>query len=73
MGDLPKDLIDKPTAIVPRYSDKEVFSQQQYDDYEQNLIWQLMKDCNGNKSAIAKRLGISRPTLYNKLNKYNIK
>ena len=31
-----------------------------------------MKKYNGNMSLVAKALDISRPTLYNKLRKYNI-
>lgn len=35
------------------------------------LIQKTLNDCNGNKSAAAARLGISRPTLYRKLKKMN--
>jgi transcriptional regulator with PAS, ATPase and Fis domain len=71
--DLPKSLVAHQTAVTPKSFDDKLFSQQEYDYYERQMIWQLMKECNGNKSEIAKRLRISRPTLYNKLKKFNIK
>lgn len=39
---------------------------------EKQLIEQMLNQMNGNKSATAKRLGISRVTLYKKLKKYDI-
>ncbi|WP_068674812.1 sigma-54-dependent Fis family transcriptional regulator [Oceanobacillus sp. Castelsardo] len=39
---------------------------------EKQLIEQILNQMNGNKSATAKKLGISRVTLYNKLKKYGI-
>ncbi|WP_407939243.1 sigma-54 interaction domain-containing protein [Oceanobacillus salinisoli] len=39
---------------------------------EKQLIEETLKQMNGNKSATAKKLGISRVTLYNKINKYEI-
>ncbi|RKQ30507.1 sigma-54 interaction domain-containing protein [Oceanobacillus halophilus] len=39
---------------------------------EKQLIVETLQQLNGNKSATAKKLGISRVTLYNKLKKYNI-
>jgi len=38
---------------------------------EKMLILQALEDTQGNKSEAARRLGISRKTLQNKLNKYN--
>lgn len=40
---------------------------------EKQLIEETLKQLNGNKTQTAKRLGISRVTLYNKIKKYNIK
>lgn len=40
---------------------------------EKILIEETLRKTNGNKSAAAKKLGISRMTLYNKIKKYNIK
>jgi DNA-binding NtrC family response regulator len=39
---------------------------------ERNTILQMLKDTNGNKLETAKRLGIGRQTLYNKIKMYNI-
>ena len=39
---------------------------------ERNTILQMLKETNGNKLETAKRLGIGRQTLYNKIKIYNI-
>jgi DNA-binding NtrC family response regulator len=39
---------------------------------ERNAILQMLKDTNGNKLETAKRLGIGRQTLYNKIKMYGI-
>lgn len=39
---------------------------------ERKALLQAISDCNGNRSKAAKNLKISRATLYEKLNKYNI-
>lgn len=39
---------------------------------EENLIRQVLDECNWNKTTAASNLGISRSTLYEKLKKYNI-
>ena len=40
---------------------------------EQNLIIQVLQECKGNKTAAAKKLGISRPTLHKKLKQIHYK
>ena len=40
---------------------------------EQNLILQVLQECKGNKTAAAKKLGISRPTLHKKLKQIDCK
>lgn len=42
------------------------------DAMERNAIVQVLKELDGNKMAAAKRLGIGRQTLYNKLKEYGI-
>jgi transcriptional regulator of acetoin/glycerol metabolism len=39
---------------------------------EKDIILHTLKECNGNKKLAARRLGISRNTLYLKLKKYQI-
>lgn len=40
--------------------------------HEYQLILQTLKECNGNKAAAARKLGIHRSTLYEKLKKYEL-
>ena len=42
------------------------------DAEEERLVREAMERCEGNISAAAKMLGVSRPTLYAKLKKYNM-
>lgn len=42
------------------------------EDMEQRMIAQAIAECQGNMSLVAKRLGITRQTLYNKIKKYNL-
>lgn len=45
---------------------------QTLDEAEARTIREAMARCNGNLTLVAKELGISRPTLYSKLKKYDI-
>ncbi|MGN1215611.1 MAG: sigma-54-dependent transcriptional regulator [Candidatus Cryptobacteroides sp.] len=45
---------------------------QTLDEAEERTIREAMARCNGNLTLVAKELGISRPTLYSKLKKYDI-
>lgn len=47
-------------------------SRQTLDEAEAQTIRNTMVRCNGNLTLVAKELGISRPTLYSKLKKYDI-
>ena len=47
-------------------------SRQTLDEAEAQTIRNTMVRCNGNLTLVAKELGISRPTLYGKLKKYDI-
>ncbi|MBO4985676.1 MAG: sigma-54-dependent Fis family transcriptional regulator [Bacteroides sp.] len=42
------------------------------EEMERQMIQQTLEACNGNLSAVASQLGITRQTLYNKLKKYGI-
>lgn len=46
--------------------------QAQLDEFERKLLRQALESANGNKLVIAKQLGISRATLYNKLKRLNL-
>jgi len=39
---------------------------------ERQMIQKAMQNCNGNLSAVAAQLGITRQTLYNKMKKYGL-
>jgi DNA-binding NtrC family response regulator len=43
------------------------------EDNEKNLIIHALKDCGGNRSRAAEKLGISRRTLHRKLNEYGLR
>ncbi len=47
-------------------------SSQTLEEAEEKTIRDALARCNGNLSMVAKELGISRPTLYSKLKKYDI-
>ena len=39
---------------------------------ESRLIEKTIRECDGNLSQVASRLGVSRQTLYNKIKKYGL-
>jgi Nif-specific regulatory protein len=42
------------------------------EELEKRMIQSALRDCQGNRSLVAKRLGLSRQGLLNKINKYRI-
>ena len=52
---------------------KDVSLSDEKESIEKILIEETLLQTNGNKSEAAKKLGISRVTLYNKIKKYGIK
>src|SRR5699024_11371080 len=64
--------------LQPSYLNEELFnhsygnSKQNYEINEVNTIKQALADTKGNKTDAAKKLGVSRATLYNKLNRYRM-
>ena len=57
--------LEEPTKQAPAAS-------QTLEEAEEQTIRGTMARCGGNLSLVAKELGISRPTLYSKLKKYDI-
>jgi two-component system, NtrC family, response regulator len=55
-----------------RDQDKSARGVKTLDEVQKEAILKAMKDCANNLSMVAKMLGISRATLYRKLDKYNI-
>ena len=59
-------------STVPNLTSSPTTLQEQIDRYEKLLLLEALQLENGNKSALAKRLGLSRATLYNKMKKLGI-
>jgi len=70
------DMIDDKDFSVTRTRPDNVESQDTnftlLEGVERNAIVQMLKETNGNKLEAAKRLGIGRQTLYNKIKAYGI-
>ena len=70
------DMIDATDFSVTRARPDNVDSQDTnftlLEGVERNAIVQMLKETNGNKLEAAKRLGIGRQTLYNKIKAYGI-
>ena len=63
LDDLSLDTSSKATSVA---------ATQTLEEAEEQTIRNTMARCGGNLSLVAKELGISRPTLYSKLKKYDI-
>lgn len=78
MEDIPPDLLNRMNNnILTEQPNKfQHFNTQQnfdnYAEYEKHQILNLLAKYRGNKTSVAKELGISRRTLYTKIKKYNI-
>ncbi len=59
-----------PVDQVPQ--EKSAGGLQVVNAFERDIIRKTLEECNGNILKTAKRLGIGRPTLYRKMNKYEI-
>ncbi|MFY0544148.1 sigma-54 interaction domain-containing protein [Brevibacillus sp. H7] len=69
--DLPISLQTTPKSAPSVLSGEQISLQKELEEHERRVILRAIELENGNKQAAAKRLGISRATLYNKLNKSN--
>lgn len=63
----------KPARIEPRsVASERTVSAQDWRGYDKNTVLELMQKHGGNKSKVAKELGISRATFYKRLKEYGI-
>lgn len=60
-------------ALTSRVQPSGSLTIQTFDEMEKQMILASIEKEKGNMSAVAKSLGITRPTLYSKMNRYNIK
>ena len=56
----------------PTRKEKPLEEVQTLDEMESRMIEKTIKECEGNLSVVAARLGISRQTLYNKIKRYGL-
>jgi len=66
------DVTDLPTALRHPPAAGASASRGTITQNEARLLREAFEECNGNKKKTAQRLGISRNTLYRKLQKYHI-
>jgi len=68
-----KDEIDEHNlALTSNLQQKNSFPIQTFEEMEKQMILASIEKEKGNMSAVAKNLGITRPTLYNKMKRYHI-
>lgn len=53
-------------------AEKNMDGVQTISEMERRLIEKTIRECDGNLSQVASRLGVSRQTLYNKIKKYGL-
>ena len=56
----------------PTRQEKPIEDVRTLDEMERRLIEKTIRECDGNLSQVAFRLGISRQTLYNKIKRYGL-
>jgi two-component system response regulator HydG len=70
------EMVDGADLSITRTKPEDVESQDTnftlLEGVERNAIVNMLKETNGNKLEAAKRLGIGRQTLYNKIKAYGI-
>ena len=69
------ELTDKDMDLLPSVTSeesREISAHESLEDLERKAICAAMEHYNGNLTVVARSLGISRPTLYAKLKKYDI-
>jgi transcriptional regulator with PAS, ATPase and Fis domain len=61
-------LLEDETAV----NEQTINSEKEIIQKEKQQLFSLIVECNGNKSKISKKMGISRSTLYKKIKEYNL-
>ncbi|MFV0349051.1 MAG: sigma-54-dependent transcriptional regulator [Halodesulfovibrio sp.] len=73
LRELPRNLSDAQLTDVPIAADGEpALAGLSLDELERRAIMATLKECADNKSEAARRLGITRATLHNKLKRYGM-
>ncbi|GFM38603.1 sigma-54-dependent transcriptional regulator [Desulfovibrio psychrotolerans] len=73
LRELPRNLSDAPLTDVPISATGEpALAGLSLDELERRAIMATLKECGDNKSEAARRLGITRATLHNKLRRYGM-
>ncbi|MEQ1501467.1 MAG: sigma-54 dependent transcriptional regulator [Myxococcota bacterium] len=70
-GALDLELLPAPTAAAEAPA-TELDLKSRVEAYERGLVVEALRSANGNRSEAARRLGIARVTLYEKLSKYGL-
>lgn len=72
-NELPAELFQLPKrADMPRSENPDGTEAATLEEMERKMIQKGMETCNGNLSAVAAQLGITRQTLYNKMKKFGL-
>ena len=74
LSDLPTDLLSTYSQHIPQSLEDTIDNIQQINDqHEKAIIQALLIKYKGNKSKVAREMGISRQTIYRKIDKYFLK
>ncbi|MNE51491.1 Transcriptional regulatory protein ZraR [compost metagenome] len=66
------DVDDLPREIAQAFPEQEAVPSSRLEDNERAHIIQIIESSNGNLRQAARLLGVSRTTLYNKINRWQI-
>jgi two-component system response regulator AtoC len=73
IADVPHDIRDAAGTVSVPVSTLPAAGNLDMETNERNLIVQALRNCNGNRSAAARELGISRRTLHRKINQFELR